>query len=286
MLTAVLFGCGSGTTTQGPAATEPPAIPADGRPMGGVGFNHFQAGASNVKVVLKTSTSTDAPAQACDANDNCVNVTCTLAGTECAVAPGSHCGAGGFCVFTTTKTAIFYVKNATVLSTDTSYSFPVPCDGKSYAAEFYTATADTTAKVLRLKEVFQAPSIVVDTGCNITTQPSWAPVTQPSLAIPSPIYANLPAPNDQYTVGVNALSYPFSRSFTMTVTQGTGTPVNAKSYSASGAVFVAPTTTDPLSFVATGGLDGSILFTSEVMPWQWQATGNATPTGSAPVSSP
>ena len=280
-MTALLFGCGAETATQGPAANEPPGVPA-GIPMGRVGFNHdLNTNSKTAKVVLKTSSSTDTPVQAYDAaSDSYANVSCTPTGNECASQPGSHCGAGGICVVTTPRYGIFYVSNFTV-SDPLNFTFPVPCDGNVYAVEIYTEDA-----TLLIRDMKTAPSVVVGTNCAITSGPTWADVTRPSLNLPT-IYANLPAPYDTYTVGVNGLAYPFSRSFTMTSVQGTNPAVTAKSYSVAGALFASPTTNALINFTATFGLDSSILLSGDgSTSWQLPVLGNVTPTGSKQVGAP
>jgi hypothetical protein len=163
----------------------------------------------------------------------------------------------------------------------TGFTFPVPCDNNPYAVEIYTE--DSNSLILDMKT---APSVVVGTNCAITSGPNWSDVTKPSLNIPA-IYAGLPPPYDTYTVGVNGLGYPFSRSFTMTSAQGTNPAVAAKSYSVGGAVFTSPATNAPITFSATFGLDSSILLSADgSMSWQTSAQTSATPMGSQQVPAP
>lgn len=286
VLAAMLMGCGSEPATQELATKEPPPVPTDGRPVGSVGFDRaLTASVTNVKVVLKTSASVDVPVQAYDPMmSGYMDVTCSAGGKECDPYPGSRCGAAGICMSTVTKNAIFYVMN-TKAPPLTGLTFPVPCDGKSYAAEIYTATA-TASGALQLQDMYQAQSVAVSGDCSmITTSPVWNKVAPPSLNVPA-VYVGLPAPNDTYAVGVSGDAYPFSSSFTMTATQGVNPPVNG-TVSGASAVFNAPSTTDVVDLAGTFRLDDTILFASEAKtPWQWQATAHITPTGTKPISGP
>lgn len=282
VVTAFLFGCGAETSGGGSTANDPPGLPVDIR-TGSVGFNRvLTAGVTKAKVVLKTTTSKETPVLECDdVSGVCASFPCTPAGGECAAHPGSSCGAGGFCVVTTSTSGIFYVMNVSAPSTS-SFTLPVPCDGRTYTAEVYAATS--AGSVLQIADAYRAPSIVVSDTCATTTAPVWAPVAPPSLSVPT-IYAGLPAPYDAYTVGVNGLVYPFAPNFTMTSAQGTSPAVAARSYSGGGAVFASPTTNDPVDFVATFSLDRSILSSSEA-PWQLNVQGEGIPTGSTLVTGP
>lgn len=286
VLTAALIGCGAQTTTQGPAANDPPTVSTDSRPMGTVGINRvFSQGVTNVKVVLKTVVPTQVPVTVFDPEmGSSSTVPCTSAGSECQAFAGALCGAAGLCVTNGTKKAIVYVMNAANPSL-TGFTFPVPCDGVTYSAEVYAAIA--SGSTLQLTDMKQAPSVVVGTDCaTVTTQPTWADVPRPSLSVPSSVYAGLPAPNDKYTVGVSGDAYPFSSSFTMTATQGANPAVNG-TVSGTSAVFAAPATTDVVDLTGTFRLDDSILFASEAKtPWQWQATAHVTPIGTLQVGAP
>lgn len=284
VLAVMLIGCGVETKTQGPTSSEPPAIPTDGRPMATVGFNRaLAAGVTNVKVVLKTTAPAQVPVMVFDPEGNSyVSVPCTSGGIECSTYTGASCAAGS-CVTTVTKTAIFYVKNDTNPPA-TGYAFPVPCDGKTYAAEIYTAIA--SGSTLQLQDLVQAPSVVVSTDCaTVATPPVWSSVPPPSLSIPT-VYAGLPAPNDRYTVGVSGDAYPFASSFTLTAQQGTN-PAVAGTFFGGTAVLAAPTTAGAITLTATFQLDNSILSASDAKtPWQWHVNASATPVGALPVGGP
>jgi hypothetical protein len=266
-----LFACSPGPAETGPASG---ARPNDG-PSGPVRSAILTSGVTDAKIVVKATSPVDQFVTLYDPRTDSDRVIPCASTADCAVYPGSHCAVGGLCAIADLQSKIFYVQNVPVPVSRT-VSFPIPCDGKTYVAEIFSATR--SGSVLQIADAFRASDIVVDPAC-VAGTPTWGPIAQPSLGIPT-VFENLPAPYNTFSVSVDGLGYPWSHSFSMS-----DNGVAPSSYYAIGAVFPSPVTAATQNFVGTFGLDPSILLSGEGT-WQLLVTGTAIPVPTTPVSGP
>lgn len=241
----LLAGCGSsssGVSSGGPTSPE--------QPVGNLALP-LLSGDLNAKIVLNATTTVLTPVSVYDGStDSNVTISCT-ANANCPT--GATCVAS-LCQAPSTQTSIMYVRNVRPSDTIT-----VPCVDGDYRAEVYGS--DSSATPYNITEAWYQDFTM--TGCTASASSSgWRSVTDPSLAFPPSIYANLGAPYDTFGVQVTA-GYPWS---TIGWTVSDGTPPT--SYSGTTAVFSSPITTNALSFTGSVSLDHSLLLAGE----SWRRT--------------
>jgi hypothetical protein len=265
LVVALAAGCGAGP---GETPVQSGSPPNEKGPHGKVSAA-LSVGDAVAKVVVKATVNVARVVYA----DNGYWVACVV-DADCADYVGAFC-AESLCKVSVPETTIIYSNNYPVIGG--AVSFPIPCDGTSYAAEVYGGS--TTGTVTQVSDAYRSgPIVVAPSTCVVTTAPAWTAIPFPVLNVPE-IFVGLPPPSDTYIVSVNGMVYPWSGPFALTVN---GSPVPTLG---TRATVIAPSTTAAQTLMATFGLDRSLLVSGDGT-WQLQSTVTATPVGSAPISGP
>jgi len=263
----LLAGCGSESNSQPQSgASIPPGSEAGG---GTIAAKALLDTTNVAKVALKVTQLIDTPVSVFDpATESSTPVACAV-DADCAAYAGAACKSL-LCTTTSSVSSIFYVKNQS--GANLNDPVKVPCDGRTYTAEVY-GSSSTAASPGAIGELWTSTPFTMSTGCEAAPSVTWTALNPPSLVFPT-IYVGLPAPRDQYTVGVQGLAYPWS-STNWSLAQGSVNPVR---YAGANATLAAPATNGVLDFTGKFHLDGSLLVSGETaVSWELAVIGSKTP---------
>jgi hypothetical protein len=276
VVAVLLAACG---TEKAPddAGTGPVADPGSSIP-----FASFRNSVATAKIAAKTLTQVFQPAAQYDAStDTTLPLACGDA--ACPTGPNATCR-NTLCGLMVDQATLLFVRNVATPVAD----FKLPCDGRTYSVEVYGT--DGTLKVLES----HVASVTMTSPCTTAITPTWTTkdfVATPadagiSYTIPT-IYMGMEAPNNDYTVAVNGIVYPWSRAGWSLAESTLAAPVVRGTL----ATFtVPPAMSAPASFTFNGKflLDASLTVGDEANTGRWwiQVAGSTVPVAAGTVNLP